>query len=464
MKKTIQTLVAGLLAANCLIAYGETETVSGQGCMTNELIRFNHIVADEAAAAAMGFKGTNGKISAFERINAIYVTDSQENINRMREILKEIDVPSPVLEEVFDCQIKYAKATDIKTHLEKIVTESQKENQKEDAVPKTNMVPGFAKSIPPQRPTSPLRCINRPGLNKPEPTPNISNAVFAVSISDAGRSMIRGKVLIVADERSNKLIIITQKENMDFFDKVIKSLDVKMTPEMSMNVKPSQVQLETVIVEVELDGDIQTGTDWIERGRQKFFDGNRLNIAAIVQAAKDDSRAKILYTPTLTTCDNMCTEIAATETIYLLGSCHRSNAINSEEWVRNYEKRDIGLTMKVRPRVNPNGTVTLILEGSYKTRGADQNVPNESGGTAPYATISECKRSCDMMAEDNQTIMMGGLTKKTNVQSESGVPLLKDIPWIGKPLFGSTLTKEIRSELLVFITPHVLDNPNNASH
>ena len=168
MKKMVKTLMAGLMATGCLIAYGETKTVSGQGCMTNELIRFNHIVADEAAAAAMGFKGTNGKISAFERINAIYVTDSQENINRMREILKEIDVPSPVLEDTFDRQIKYAKATDIKTHLEKIVT---------------------------------------------------------------------GKVLIVADERTNKLIIITQKENMDFFDKVIKSLDVETTPKKSVERK-----------------------------------------------------------------------------------------------------------------------------------------------------------------------------------------------------------------------------------
>ncbi len=69
-----------------------------------------------------------------------------------------------------------------------------------------------------------------------------------------------------------------------------------------------------------------------------------------------------------------------------------------------------------------------------------------------------------MMAEGNQTIMMGGLTKKTNVQSESGVPVLKDIPWIGKPLFGSTSTKEVRSELLVFITPHVLDGENKVSH
>ena len=552
MKMMIKSLVAGLLSTGCLIAHGETQTAGGQtvtaietaavnvcsnptnvatspkGCVTNQLIRFNHIMAEEAATAVMGFKGTNGKISVIERINAIHVTDSQENINRMREIFRELDVPSPILEEVFDRQIKYAKATDIKTRLEKIVTESQKDNQKG----------GVA-----------------------------SNAVLTAAVSDTDCGMIRGKVLIVADEPSNKLIIITTKANMDFFDKVIKSLDVEATPEVEVihlkyadakdvekmlndligagssssqsknnqnvakgvrelhraattrhptqdtsaparpstnptfssksnldnlnkdnvkiladkrinsitvmackadmaaikrvvdviDMKLSQVLLKTAIIQVKLDDDLQTGSDWIERGRQKFFDGDRLNIAAIIQAAKSDSRTKILCTPTLMTLDNKEALIEATETIYLLSSCHRSNAINSGEWVRNYQMRDIGLTMKVVPRINLNGTVVLTLETLFTTRGTDQNVPNESGGISPYATISECRRSCKLMAEHNQTIMMGGLTKKTNVQSESGIPVLKDIPWIGKCLFGSVSTKEVRSELLVFITPHVLD-------
>jgi hypothetical protein len=66
--------------------------------------------------------------------------------------------------------------------------------------------------------------------------------------------------------------------------------------------------------------------------------------------------------------------------------------------------------------------------------------------------------SSDVSVENRQTIVMGGLTKKSNVQSESGIPFLKDIPWIGKWLFGSVTQKEARSELLVFITPYVLDD------
>ena len=178
-----------------------------EGNMVSQLIRLNYITVDEAQKSVERFKGPNGLFQVFERNNSILVTDTQENINRMLETIKELDVPTPILEETFKRQIKYAKATDIKTYLETIVTESQKENQRRGAAPK-------------------------------------SNAVLTASISDADRGMIRGKVMIVADDRSNKLIIITAKTNMDFFDKVITALDVETTPEF--DVREQQEPIDTV--------------------------------------------------------------------------------------------------------------------------------------------------------------------------------------------------------------------------
>ena len=492
-------------------------------------------------------------------------------------------------------------------------------------------------------------------------------------VSDADRGMIRGKVLILADDRSNKLIIITTKTNMDFFDKVIETLDVETTPEVNvevirlkyaesedvasmlndligngssssqaknnsnanaakngaanrnltqtraggaatrpqttnptfsktaastlgelnkdnikiladkringivvmarkadmkavkeviedMDVKLSQVLIETVIVQVELGDDLQTGIDWVQRGRQKvttrermtdasgnelfwvlddegkpttsttttdtgfaafhsvsrmvrdgfynnghymlgggggsgssalgslvgaavaagtngtvataanpiggglnyFLKSDKLNIAAIIQASKSDSRTKVLASPILMTVDNKEATIEATDMIYLFSGYQYSGSANYGSQVRNYEKRDIGLTVKVTPKINPNGTVMLTVEQTFETQGADQNVPNESGGTDPYATVTTRKISSDVSVENRQTVVMGGLTKKTNVESESGIPILKDIPWIGKWLFGSVSQKEARSELLVFMTPYVLDDAEAA--
>ena len=598
---------------------------------------------------------------------------------------------TPVTEDVFVRQIEYAVANDIKTALETIVTESQKESQKETSGAKTSGGLGFGKSAPAPQPTRLLNLNNRPG-QPPQPV-NTPNVNLVAAVSDADRGMIRGKVLILADERSNKLIVITNKSNMDFFDKVIQTLDVETTPEVqidvirlkyaesedvasmlndligaggsstqqknntnantqrggaansnltrgttqqsaqqrrvgasnnptfqnanasrlgelnkdnvkvlsdkringivvmarkadmraikdvieNMDVRLSQVLLETVILQIELGDDLQTGIDWVQRGRYRektrvqrtdsfgrnlfyaqdangnllnqfvpegysqtdddgnsisasttpammtvtrmvrdgffnnggknsgymlgggggsasgtlgglmgaatsaatdvatndavltavnpigggvnyFFKSDKLNLAAVIQAAKSDSKSKVLASPILMTVDNKEATIEATDMIYLFSGYQYSGSTYNGSAVRNYEKRDIGLTVKVTPKINPNGTVMLTIEETFETQGADQNVPNETGGTDPYATVTTRKMSSDVSVENRQTIVMGGLTKKTNVDSESGIPILKDIPWIGKWLFGNVTHKEARSELLVFITPYVLDD------
>ena len=671
-----------------------TNGIPEKGRVISQLIRLDHITAEEAQKAVEGFKDPNGLFQVFERNNSILVTDTQENVNRMLEIIKELDVPIPVTEEVFVREVKYALATDIKTYLETIVTESQKDMQKPGSTMKSSGAPGFSRpTTPPPQPNRLLNLNNRPGATTPAPTPAKPNPVLTAAISDADRGMIRGKVLIVADERSNKLIIITAKANMDFFDKVITTLDVETTPEVSvdvirlkyavadevasmlndligassstsqsknnqnananrgaaatrsltsnhaattprpttanptfagnsnlgelnkdnikiladkringivvmarkadmaavkrviddMDVKLSQVLLETVIIQVELGDDLQTGIDWVQRGKRRVYrqaqdklgnplfymtdedgnvsgltgiagasrtvtdkDGNsttytanesyplavmktvrdgfvnngsymlgggggsgtsllgslmntstsgssssssdddddassavseiissanpigggvnyllksdKLNIAAVIQAAKSDSRSKVLASPILMTLDNKEATIEATDMIYLFSGYQYSGSTYTGSQVRNYEKRDIGLVVKVTPRINPNGTVVLQIDEKFETQGADQNVPNESGGTDPYATVTTRKMASEVTVENLQTIVLGGLVKKSKVNSESGIPILKDIPWIGKWLFGSVSEKEARSELLVFITPYVLDD------
>ena len=648
-----------------------------KGQVVSQLITFHNIAVAEAQKALEGFKDPNGLFQVFERTNAILVTDTQENINRMLEIAKAIDIATPVLEDVFVRQIKFAVANDIKTSLETIVTESQKESQTKEVAPKSSGAPGFGTRASQPMGSRLLNLHNRPGVNQPPPAPTPNETMLA-AVSDADRGMIRGKVLILADERSNKLIVITMKSNMDFFDRVIETLDVETEPEFKvevvrlkyaeaedveamlndliggtsssskenknqnaktaantktnltpgakpgapgaksgtsgagkgnvhqgsvgdlnkdnckvladkringivvmtrkelmpiimqviddMDVKLSQVLIETVIVQVELGDDLQTGIDWVQRGRERktrqaedalgakmfylqtkdgkvteltgsenmalpdgyslssvpvlerfvsrdgFFnngsymlgggggsgssklaslagtlmDGvtnasqmttyanpiggglnyllksDKLNIAAVIQASKGDSRTKVLASPILMTVDNKEATIEATDMIYLFSGYQYSGSANYGSQVRNYEKRDIGLTVKVTPKINPNGTVMLTVEQTFETQGADQNVPNESGGTDPYATVTTRKISSDVSVENRQTVVMGGLTKKTNVESESGIPILKDIPWIGKWLFGSVSQKEARSELLVFMTPYVLDDAEAA--
>ena len=201
------------------------------GKVISVMFSFKNIPMDEAQKALEGFKSDTAAINTFERTNSIVVTDTWQNIKRMDEIAKAIDISSPVLEQVFVYQVENASANDIKTALEQIVQESQKEQEKNG-----KSVQGSS-SVNHSNITRPTtlgggRLLNRP--NQPEQPKPVEATVTAMS--DADRGMIRGKVLILADERSNKLVIITSKSNYDFFEKVIKQLDVETTPDTVVKV------------------------------------------------------------------------------------------------------------------------------------------------------------------------------------------------------------------------------------
>ncbi len=659
------------------------------GKVISVMIPFKSIATDEAQKALEGLKSDTGVLNVFERTNAILVTDTWQNIKRMDEIAKTIDISSPVLEQVFVYQVENASASDIKTALESIVQESQKEQEKNGKGVQNNV--GASTSTRPALGGGRLLGPNRNA--QPEAPKPVESVVTAMS--DADRGMIRGKVLILSDERSNKLVIITSKSNYDFFEKIIKQLDVETTPDTvvkvyrlkyaeaeevsdmindlignapsskgssknnqnaaargqggttrvsnptgsqganaasaarksanqrtgdakpgelskenttvladkringlvvmtnkelvpvvesiieAMDVKLSQVLIETVIIEVTLGDDLQTGIDWVQRGRQRQYtttdvktgtwsqrltgysqsdkkyadddapmtgsvqgsdgywwnpiyefvedtipvttsslvrDGfvnngsyglgggggtasallgsvmnvgtnaasayfgsanpigsglnyilksNKLNLSAVIQASKSDSRAKYIASPIVMTVDNKEATIEATQSRkFYSGSTSTSSYGSNPTVTYNYSDKDIGIKIKVTPKINPNGTVMLEIEEEYSQLGAGQDVlVSGSNGTPNHETIDTSltrKMSADILLENMQTVVLGGLTETYTSNSETGIPILKDIPWIGKWLFGSVSQHEDRKELLVFMTPYVLDEGDAA--
>ena len=632
------------------------------------MIPFKNIPVDEAKTVLEGLKSPKGMLNVYERTGKILVTDTGININVMRKIAREIDIATPINENVFVRQIEHASAADIKTALEQIVQESQKELEKAGKAQQTSM----HQNRPPYSPLVSMpngTLLRRPGQpqnNQPQTPASLESLVS--SVSDADRGMIRGKVLITADERSNKLIVITSEANMKFFNKVIDELDVTTTPEVevkvvrlkyadaedvadmindlignssaaknsqrgnqnqnarngnngnltrntpqlsanrnnagsnarsgeskagelskdnvtvladkringlvvmahkdvwptvqgiidSMDVKLSQVLIETAIVEVTLGDDLKTGIDWVQRGRQRgvigtekqwqrvstptadpqtgeitysyemkevdvpvygllrdgfanngsyalgggggsgaallntmmnvgtnvvdgaLFGGanpigsginyllksDKLNIAAVIQASKDDSRSKYVASPIVMTVDNKEATIEATQMRYLLKGYTYSGSANYGTTVPDYEQKEIGLTIKVTPKINPNGTVMLSVEEEYSQVGANQSIQANVGGSTTSSvsvpTTITRKMSADISLDNRQTVVLGGLTETSEGESTTGIPILKDIPWIGKWLFSSTQRTEDRKELLVFMTPYVFDTAEEA--
>lgn len=608
----------------------KTRTVS-------QMIQLVNVTIEEAKTAIEGFKKADGMIQTFERTNSLLVTDTQENVNRMLEIIKFIDQPIPVNEKVFERVINFAKAEDIKKRLEEIVAESQKQQQsaKTEVKAKTTGAPGVTRTTTTASSISARLAALRNPTAQPQPEPETPNEVIDTMISDAERGMIRGKVQIIADERTNKLIIITRQDNMNFFDDIINVLDIETTPDVkvevlrleyadaeevssmlndlignvggkkddaaqsaakpgatppsssqtlaeaaasrlrsspavdsvaagisklgqlskdnikiladkrtnavvmmgsrgdlaaimeiirSMDIKLSQVLIETVVLEVALKDEIETGINWVRRinnsddfrytfggggtskaGTSTLFgtekvtttvpgvdaDGNptstevtktvdtmagqyleamsnpingleyfmtikNLRLDAVIQAAQSDARSRVLSSPILLTVDNKEATIEATETRYMYKGMRYmgySGTQGGGSYEPDIEQRDVGLTVKVTPRINPNGNVILSIEETFEDVLGEQIINGQA-----WPTVTSRKLSADVSVGNGETVILGGLVKGAKSDSESGIPILKDLPIIGKYLFGSVKKSTIRSEMLVFLTPYVIDS------
>ncbi|MDD2597842.1 MAG: type II secretion system secretin GspD [Kiritimatiellae bacterium] len=600
--------------------------------VVSQMIRPKYIAIEEAKKAIEGFKKPDGMIQTFERTNSLLVTDTQENVNRMLEIILFIDQPIAVTEDVHVVVVNFAKAEDIKKRIEELVAESQKATAKDEVTAKPSGSPGIVKTA--GTTSSIAERLSRLRSPQPAPVEVTPNEALDTMISDADRGMIRGKVQIIADERTNKLIIITNKDNMAFFERIITVLDVETAPDVkvevmrleyadaeevstmlndlignatakkedsnaaagkapaasaatrstslaeaaaargtatsdaapgvsklgqlskdsikiladkrtnalvmmgsigdlaaiteivkSMDIMLSQVLIETVVLEVSLSDKIDTGINWIRRinngddyrytvggggtageGTANLFasekettevagppdaDGNpttetitkvvgdmagnylegmanpvsgleyfmtfkNLRLDAVIKASQSDSRARVLSSPVLLTVDNKEATIEATELQYMYKGMRYmgySGTQGGGSYEPDIEQRDVGLTVKVTPRISPNGNVILTVEETFEQVLGAQIINGQA-----WPTITSRKLSADVSVGNGATVVLGGLIQSKKSDSQSGIPILKDIPYIGKYLFGSTSKEEKRSEMLVFLTPYVIEN------
>jgi general secretion pathway protein D len=123
---------------------------------------------------------------------------------------------------------------------------------------------------------------------------------------------------------------------------------------------------------------------------------------------------------------------------------------------RTIQYRDIGIILKVKPRVNDGGLVTLDLSqevSTYSTislSGSDQQI-----------ILNKTDANTSLVVQDNQTIVIGGLIREDSSKNRSGIPFLSRIPILGW-LFGNTNDDTSRQEIIILLTPHVIKNQKEA--
>lgn len=310
-----------------------------------------------------------------------------------------------------------------------------------------------------------------------------------------GIGELSSETRILPDLRSNSILLMGRKTDLTVLEEVIRELDVML----------AQVVIEAVIIEVSLNDETTTGLDWLQRSLQAYAtsrigpDGGfvlrepvmswgggflsgataafrsgaevgrdvplsagaltyyltveGLNLDAVIHLAARDSRARILSTPIILTTDNTEARIVAGEERPIVTATTVTVGGNQTS---AYEYKNIGIELTVKPRINPQRVVVMEVTQTADNVG---DIVVIDGNEVPVVTKRELK--ANLAVEHRSTIVMGGLVSQAERNSHSKIPVLGDIPLLGR-LFRSDSRSQQRTELLVLLTPYVVRTPQEA--
>ncbi len=283
-----------------------------------------------------------------------------------------------------------------------------------------------------------------------------------------------GDVRIVADEANNSLIIVATAQEYEIIRPILNQLDVM----------PLQVLVDATIVEVTLTDNLKYGIQWYfnhSNGGQNLIESNELgalaasaatggfgysflsksgDIKAVLNAEATNNNVNVISSPSLMVLNNQEASIQVGKEISLMtGSLGSLNSVNNTSGTSNnvfsqQQQRKTGVKLKIKPRVNANGLVTMEVTQSVEDPGA---IP--ANGTNPSILTREINSS--VAVQSGETIVLGGLIKDNNTDDNNGIPLLHDVPVLGT-LFGSKTRTKDKTELVVLITPRVVKSRQDA--
>ena len=180
-----------------------------------------------------------------------------------------------------------------------------------------------------------------------------------------------------------------------------------------------------------------------------------LNIGLLVRALQTDTKANILSTPTLLTLDNEEAKIVIGQNVpFVTGSYAVSAAATTPTPFQTVERKDVGLTLRIKPQISEGGSVRLQI---YQEVSSVQDSSNAAG-------IITNKRSVEstVLVDDGQIVVIGGLIQDTVNDSVEKIPGLGDLPLIGSLFRYNTRTRN-KTNLMVFLRPTLLRSAQGVS-
>jgi general secretion pathway protein D len=272
------------------------------------------------------------------------------------------------------------------------------------------------------------------------------------------------KARIVADEKNNTLVIFAKPRDYHIVEDAIRKLDVV----------PLQVLIEATIAEVTLTNDLQFGVEWFFKkgGSQVSFSNLATgaiapvfpgfnyffatdNVQVVLNALSSITHVNVVSSPQLLVLDHHVATLQVGDQVPVPVQQAQSTLTPGSPLINTIEFVDTGVILRVSPRVNTNGLITLEI-GQQVSQATKTTT---SGIDAP--TIQQRRVDSTITVQDGETIALGGLIKEDKSKTRNGIPLLSDIPWVGN-LFASTDNSVTRTELLILLSPRVIRDSQEA--
>lgn len=284
----------------------------------------------------------------------------------------------------------------------------------------------------------------------------------------AAQQLLESEVSVVAEENTNTLLISASPRYFVTLAKIIDELDQPA----------SQVLIQALLAEVRLDNQTDFGMDWawndVSANRNLAVNG-KIGVEASVgaeplgfnvsitgsdltfflRALQQTGRLEVLSRPQVLAVDNKPATIDVGERVPLITS---SRVTEQGDTINTIQYENIGLTLDVLPRIGSDGTVQMEVRPTISSVGT-QSTPITEFASAVF--INNRSAETTVTCYDGQTIIIGGLITTTDQDIEDKLPVLGDMPGVG-PLFRRIEKVKIRDELMIFLTPRVLQTAQGA--
>jgi general secretion pathway protein D len=496
-------------AVTRIVPFNQSFNLAGGGNseLVTEILKVRYVQAATLIPVLKPLMSNGARVQAYNQSNYLVVSDISSNVNRLKMLLKDLDDPDQTAVEVISLDhISAAEAVHIAGQLKQL--QKQELSLVEDDLNNRVIVsgPGSAREAF----KTMLKSLDVPLSKKGSVEViylNYSRAAELKPVLDglltseillrlAGETTSKGKksgakvaYKVEIDELNNALILAAPAAVIREIKAIVAKLDIS---------RP-QVLIEAVIAQLSERQANELGTDLLYTSKDKGgyltnFDGllsslvgtglngtpNAATLTTIVgsipqstvivggdfdpvtgkgmglliEALKTDDDTNILSTPSVVTLDNEEAKLTSGEEVPFQTGGYQPSGSGTSNPFTTYNREEVGILLTVKPQISKGNAIRLEIEQeSSKVASVD---PQTRQVTTSKNTIKT-----NVMIEDGQLLVLGGLIEDNFKEGETKVPLLGDIPLLGH-LFKSSSKTEDKKVTMMFIRPTIIRTPGDA--